>query len=347
MQENNPIPPQLEDFSSKQITLFRDLLCNTEEERDSLSNLMDLWDSIPKYTISRQQQDKWRKSGNFPPLYDIHFHYRGKKLKVEIQPAAIRLKDGSVKSYYPSANEELIEDVLRKFAAEQTNGYFNASQKRSGVVFTLYMLRQELAKRGHARTYKDIDLSLQILGRSVITTTMLEENKGEFSSNSLYLNNMFRASKIKLSEDPGAKCFADFHPFATRSLDDLTYRQFNYVRLLMHRSQLARWLNRVLCLKYLNASPVHPFEIRFSTIQRDSGLLDGYIRLRAAIDKLDEAFEELESCQPPILSGKPDKKVIEGKRGKIIDVVYRLQPSRSFIGEVKSASKRQRLALEG
>ena len=221
MQPSIPIPPQPDDFYSKQKTLFRDVLCNTEEERDSLSNLMDLWDSIPKYTISRQQQEKWHKEGNFPPLYEIYFHYRGKNLKVEIQPAAICLKDGSVKSYYPSANEELIEDVLRKFATEQNNGYFNVSEKRSGVVFTLYMLRQELAKRGHSRNYNEIDLSLQIMGRSVITTTMAEGDEGEFSSNSLYLNNLFRASKTTLSKDQDAKCFADFHPFATRSLDAL------------------------------------------------------------------------------------------------------------------------------
>ena len=61
-----------------------------------------------------------------------------------------------------------------------------------------------------------------------------------------------------------------FPSFASRALDELTYRQFNYVRL-MSQSQLARWLNKVLSLKYLNAS-LHPFEIRFSTISRDSGL---------------------------------------------------------------------------
>ena len=113
---------------------------------------------------------------------------------------------------------------------------------------------------------------------------------------------------------------------------------------MSHKSQLARWLNKVLSLKYLNASFLHPFEMRLSTIIRDSGLLNGYGRFRAVIEAVDSAFEELQTCQPPLLSSQHEKKLIEGKRGKILDVVYTLHPSREFIAEVKAASKRQSMA---
>ena len=85
------------------------------------------------------------------------------------------------------------------------------------------------------------------------------------------------------------------------------------------------------------------FEIRLSTIIRDSGLLAGYGRFRDAITAVDSAFEELKICQPPLFSCKPEKKLIEGKRGKILDVVYTLRPSREFIAEMKAASKRKSL----
>ena len=84
--------------------------------------------------------------------------------------------------------------------------------------------------------------------------------------------------------------------------------------------------------------------MRFSTIMRDSGLLNGYAVLRLAVAAVDAAFEELQTCQPPLLGGKPAKKLIEGKRGKILDVVYTLHPSREFMAEVKAASRRQSLA---
>jgi hypothetical protein len=325
--------------------MFRGLLCNTDAERDSLSNVFDLWDSIPRYVVSRQQQDKWRKAGTFPLLHEVPFHYRGRELIATIQPAAVKGRDGVIQAYFPSANEELIEDVLRKIAADQKNGYYVQGERRSGVVFTLHMVRKELEKRGHGRTYKEISLSLEIMARSVIITSMADGKEGEFTSNSLYLNNLFRVSKGKLAEDPEAKWFADFHPFASRALDELTYRQFNYARLMSHKSQLARWLNKVLSLKYLNASFLHPFEMRFSTIMRDSGLLNGYAVLRLAVAAVDTAFEELQNCEPSLLGGAPEKILIEGKRGKILDVVYTLHPSREFMAEVKAASKRQTISV--
>jgi hypothetical protein len=344
--KKNPLPPKEDDFDSPQISLFRDLLCNTDDERDSLSNVFDLWDGIPRYAISRQQQDKWRKAGTFPQLYDISFHYRGRELKATIQPSWIKDADGNITGYYPSANEELIEDVLRKIAAGQNNGYFDPKDRRGGVMFTLYMVRKELENRGHSRTYKEINLSLEIMARSVIITGTADNKEGDFASNSLYLNNLYRVSKSKLAEDPDAKWFVDFHPFASRAMDDLTYRQFNYARLMSHKSQLARWLDKVLSLKYLNAGILHPFEMRLSTIIRDSKLLDGYGRLRAAVEAVDAAFEELQTCQPPLLLAKPQKNAILGERGKILDVVYTLRPSPEFVAEVKASSKRHSLAAD-
>jgi hypothetical protein len=342
--KKKPVPPKPEDFISDQISLFQDMLCNSEAERDSLSNVLDLWDCIPRYSISRQQQDKWRKAGTFPQLYDISFHYRGRELLATIQPAWIKDQDGNITGYYPSANEELIEDVLRKIAACESNGYFDAKDRRSGVVFTLHMVRKELESRGHARTYKEINLSLEIMSSALMQTETADGQEGDFTSKSLYLNNLYRVSKSRRAEDPDAKWFVDFHPFVSRAVDEQTYRQFNYARLMGHKSQLARWLDKVLSLKYLHASFVYPFEMRLSTIIRDSKLLDGYGRMRHAVEAVDAAFEELRACEPPLLRSKPIKNVVLGARGKIEDVVYTLYPSREFIAEVKAASKRHALA---
>jgi hypothetical protein len=342
--KKKPVPPRAEHFESRQIDLFQRLLCNSPAERDSLSNVFDLWDGIPRYVVSRQQQDRWRKAGAFPLLHDVSFHYRGRELMATIQPAWIKDDDGNVTGYYPSASEELIEDVLRKIAAERNNGYYDQGEGRSGVVFTLYMVRKELERRGHGRTYKEIMLSLDIMSSAVIEIATADGREGEFNSKSLYLNNLFRVTKGRLSEDPEAKWFADFHPFASRALDQLTYRQFNYSRLMGHKSQLARWLNKVLSLKYLNASFVQPFEMRLSTIVRDSGLLSGYGRIRDAAAAVDTAFEELWDCDPPLLGDRPQKNVVAGERGKILDIIYTLRPSREFVAEVKAASKRRSLA---
>jgi hypothetical protein len=336
-------PPKPEDFRSPEMHLFRDILCNTDAERDSLSHALDCWDSIPRYGISRQQQDRWRQAGQFPALLDVSFHYRGRALKATIQPAAVRGKDGLIRSYYPGGSEELIEDVLRKFAAAQCSGYYASHEKRSGVVFTLYALRKELEQRGHGRTYAEVVLSLEILSSSVIQIATADGGDRQFSCKSTYLHSLARVSKTQLAEDPEAKWYADFHPFVSRALDELTYRQFNYARLMGLRSQLARWLSKVLSMKYINASRVHPFEMRFSTIARDSGLLNGYALVRLAVVAVDSAIQELRDCEPPLIS-RTDKNVIIGARGKIEDVVYTLYPSNEFVSETKAANKRCALA---
>lgn len=335
-----PNPPKADAFQNRQLDLFRRFLCNGEDERDSLSNLFDLWDCIPRYAISRQQQDKWRKAKDFPILHKIPFHHRGRELEAKIQPAAVEGKDGAARQYYPSANEELIEDVLRKIAAEQNAGYHDSKEQRTGVCFTLHMVRKELAKRGHTRSYQEIYLSLKILASSIIEIHGADGKGGEGFTVNPYFSGLAAVSKSKLTDDPEAKWFVDFHPLVSRSLDQLTYRQFNYARLMSHNSQLARWLNRVLCLKYLNADLLHPFDMRFSTIARDSGLLNGYAVLRLAVAAVDSAFTELQTCKPPLIV-RMEKKPNLGARNKILDVVYTLFPSREFVAEMKAASKRQ------
>lgn len=343
-QENPVIPPIEADFQGKQLDLFRSFLCNSRDERDRLSNTFDLWDSVPRYSVSRQAMDKERKARGFLDLLEIDFHYRGTKLQAIIQPARVREKKNSAtKDYYPSANEELIEDALRKIAAEQNHGYFDKSNYRSGVVFTLYMLRRELKKRGHTRSYQQIVLSLNILARSTIEIRAEDGKGGEGFTVSPYFPGMLAVSKNKLADDPQAKWIVQFHPLVTQAIDALTYRQFNYAQMMSHNTQLARWVHKQLSLKFTFASLTTPFEMRYSTIKRDSALLESYSRTTAAIDALDTAFAAL-VAGGVLMDFK--KNLVTSLRGKIEDVVYILAPSRDFAAQMKAANKRQSLTVE-
>lgn len=335
--------PGKNDFQNLQLELFQQFLCNTDLERVHLSNTFDLWDSVPRYTISRQAMLKMRTDNGFLDLLKIDFNYRGASLKAIIQPARIEEADGSAQDYYPSANEELIEDALRKIAAEQNYGYFDKPNYKSGVVFTLYMLREELKKRGHSRSYQQIILSLKILSGSIIELRAADGNNAEAFTRSPYFPSLAAVSRQKLKSDPGAKWVVQFHPLVTQSIDALTYRQFNYHQMMSHNSQLTRWLHKQLALKFTFASLTRPFEIRYSTIKRDSALLDGYNRERKAIEVLDSAFSELKA-QKILLSVQ--KKELSGVRGKIGDIIYTLTPSHDFVAEMKAANKRHSLALE-
>ena len=132
-----------------------------------------------------------------------------------------------------------------------------------------------------------------------------------------------------------------FHPLVTGSIDKVTYRQFNYDLMMSHTTQLARWLHKQLALKYTFASLTTPFEMRYTTIKRDSGLLEQYARPRDAIDALSQAFTELK--KHGVLLGF-DRKDITGLRNKLLDVTFTLTPSFDFVRDTKAGSKRLALA---
>ncbi|MGZ8219412.1 replication protein [Methylomagnum sp.] len=343
-QEKPLTPPTESDFQGNQLDLFQTFLCNTEIERDRLSNTFDLWDSIPRYSVSRQQMTKIRKEKGFLSLLCIGFQYRGQMLEARIQAARILdEKTRTETDYYPSANEELIEDALRKIAAEQRSGFFNKQTYRSGVIFTLYALREELKRRGHARSYQEIILSLNILAGSIIEIHSVDNKNWEGFTKSAYITGLSAVSRTQLSEDPDAKWLVQFHPLVTQAIDAVTYRQFNYAQMMGHTTQLARWLHKQLSLKFTFASLTTPFEIRFSTIKRDSALLEGYKRTTDAVNVLDAVFNELKAGGV-LMSVKKD--LITGPRGKIEDARYVLSPSREFVAQVKAANKRQATAVE-
>jgi hypothetical protein len=330
------------EFRNTQLDLFQNFLCNTEKEQAQLSNTIDLWDSIPRYSISRQAMAKLRTADGFLDLHEIAFTYKGNRLKVIIQPARIREADGSSLDYYPSASEELVEDALRKLATEQQRGFFDKENFRSGVIFSLYMLREELKRRGHARSYQEIMRSLQILSGSLIEIRADEGGDIEAFSRTNYLPVLTAVSRKRLSENPEAKWVAQFHPLVTHSIDALTYRQFNYHRMMAHNTQLARWLHKQLSLKFTFASPTSTFNMFYRTIKRDSALVN-YKRERDGIEAVTNAFEELRMQN--VLQNISREEIL-GPRGRIEDVKYTLHATMDFVRETKAANKRLATAVD-
>lgn len=338
---NTHPPPKPTEFQNSQLSLFQEFLCNKEEERDSLSNAVDLWDSVPRYSVSRQAMTKARnekeEKGTTLKKHTTTFQYRGRAYTCTITPARIDDLDAEERDYYPSATEELVEDALRKLAADQQAGFFDRPNYRSGVVFSLYALREELKRRGHTRSYQEVRQALDIMSSSIIEITGQDESGREVLVRSPYLPSLVAVSRKRLTDDPNAKWAVQFHPFVTGSIDKVTYRQFNYHLMMSHNTQLARWLHKQLIVKYTFAEITKPFEMRYSTIKRDSGLLNGYSRERAAIDALETAFNDLK--ERDILSSCT-RNDITGPRKKLLDVVFKIWPSIDFVREVKAANKR-------
>jgi hypothetical protein len=342
-------PPAVTDdaFDSPQLNLFQSFLANTPAERDQLSNTIALWDSIPRYSISRNLQNRLRTSHGTLELLKLNFRHNQQDYLATITPARIEVKDGPDKGktvdYYPSASEELIEDALRKMAADQQQqqGFFDKKGYVSGVAFSLYQLREELAKRGHARSYREIQLSLEILHKTNIEITSSAGREEQVRS-ATYFPALAAARRKDIEADPSARWVVQFHPLVTRSIDQVTYRQFNYHQLMSHRNQLSRWIHKQLVMKFTFAAIGTTFKMMFSTIKRDSALLSGYKETRQAVVAVVESLEELKTSG--LLMDFQKGNEVRGARNKLEDVEFILTPSHDFVREVKAANKRRQLA---
>lgn len=330
-------------FAGRQLALFQGFLANTSDQREALSNAVDLWDSIPRYSVSRVRMGTLRTAEGFLPVMELPFSYRGRSLTATIYPAQVKGKDGKRVSFYPSAREELIEHALRKISAEQHAGFFDQSSYRSGARFSLHQLRKELEQQGHSLRYDELIEGLDILSLSAIEIVATNDDGEEAFARSTYLAALTGVKRKDYENDRGSRWIAQFHPLVTQSIDQVTYRQFNYQRLMRCRSQLARWLISQLVLKYTQAAMLNSFEMRYSTIRRDSALLGGYKLERQAVAALDDAWEELKTLGALSLIEKKEER---GARSKLEDVVYVLHPTSQFSAEQRAANRRQRDARQ-
>lgn len=335
-----PLPNE-SDFTNRQLSLFQTFLANNDYQRDRLSNAIDLWDSMPRYSVSYKAMDKMRFDGRFLDKHHSEFHHLGKVYTCTISPARITDYDGVDREYYPGASEELVEEALRKLAAEARSGYYDQMRHRVGVTFSLHELRAELSKRGHTRSYQEIVRSLNILSHSTIE--LRPHGPGEALIVSAYLPMLAAVSRARLSEDPDAKWAIQFHPLVAAAIDRLEHRQYNYQLLMSHSSQLTRWLHKILVIKFTFADHTKTFEIRMSTIRRDSGLLSNYARERRAVEAVEHSFKELVNSGVIAAVTREDKR---GNRNQIRDCSFIVTPSPEFIAETKAANKRKKQMVQ-
>lgn len=337
-----PLTPDA--FANRQLHLFQGFLANTNDEREALSNAVDLWDSIPRYAVSRIRMNSLRTSEGFLAVMELPFHYRGRELLARIYPAQVKGKDGRWTSYYPSAREELVEHALRKISTEQNAGFFDQPRFRSGAKFSLYQLRQDLEQQGHSLRYDELVQALDILSLSSIEIEGTTADGDEAFARSTYLAALSGVRRKDYEANRSAMWAAQFHPLVTQSIDQVTYRQFNYQRLMRCTTQLSRWLIGQLVLKYTQAALTNSFEMRYSTVKRDSALLSGYGRERDAVAALDDALQELKELGALTQVKRSDHR---GQRSKLEDVTYTLFPSREFTSEQRAANRRRMDAKAG
>ncbi len=332
-------PPK--EIKNIQYDLFSQFLTNN---KNNISNTVDLWERIPKYFLSPKEQASLRSDKGHADPYKLDYSLKVKQgergtytnvfYRVEIQPALLEQPDGSYKAYFPSTAEEIIEEVLKKTFTRQGLGIHDVQKGESWVRFSLSMINIELRKHGASRTIAQIKHSLEIMSKCVLTVFKNEERiyTGAIFENYLSVN------RKDYLDDSKALHAVKLSSLISHSINTLQYRQFNLPRLLACKSQLARYLLRRLINRFTYASLLTNHKFSFSRIKEESGFLrkkiegDNRKKVIAALDELKKAGA---------INHYEFKEKREGN--KIIDITYKIFPSQDFSTEQKAANGRNKM----
>lgn len=319
--------PPKKKIASVQYDMFTSFVSN---DVSKVSNTVAFWESIPKYFVTPAQAEKLRSPDGLARSIKRDFEYQGAKFTIKIQPAEIEHGDSS-KSMFPGVNEELVEEALKKIFSDQNFGFHDPKSSESWVKFSLSMIERELSQKNKTRNRAQIKQAIQIMSSCVVTIYAEDE---EVWTGSI-LQDLTSVNRQKYLSDTDSLHVARFPLFISSAINSLGYRQFNYARLMSCSSPLTRWLYKKLINRFIQAGPKTTYSIMYTTIQRDSALLQQATPARNR-QKVIAALEEMVR-QKIIVQFYTD----ERKKGKTIqDVKYTLIPSESFISEQKAANKR-------
>jgi len=325
------LPKKLEDYEidkPKQLTLFEFL----EEKDMHLSNTIDIWDLLPRFSkISGKKEGKLKKV-KFYPVIKVGDH--NLEFELSITPALIEDKNGKLVPRYPGTREKVVELGIRKLAF---SGYGQYMDGQMGVLFTLNDLHKLL--KGFNRGYKISDLrdAIEILRKSTLEIKCL--NRNFFPDITLsYINDTYIQTKQAFNAKiNSSKCFVVFNSMVTDSINQKTLRAYNMKKCMGYRYDLAEYIHVRIIRNFKQAQYNDPkngvFSISQETLERDSGMTI-YKNSRDNKAQVIKALEKMKSSETIDKYSFKDKK--EGR--KKIGVTYYLKLSNSFCEEILSAN---------
>ena len=325
---------------SKQLELFAQFYGVRKDEQ---SNAVPMWDSVPKYAVSRRQQTRMRdEKGGLPILavetvisrQDADRQKKRVSCRMRLTPATVEVEPGVFQQFYPSSTEELVEIVLRKLLADTGQGDHDPGQRRSWVSFSLSQIRTELAERGHTRSLTEIKQALEIMNGCRLEIETEDQGK-KVALSAPILPTIGKVTREEFDEDRSVRWSAQMHALVSVAINVIDYRQFDYGLHMSFRTQIARYLHMRIAMNYRNAGIDTAYHLRLSTIARDSQLLHRK-RLIDNLKTVEEALDELKAAG--VLYAYKVERETRGKR--IVDAKFTLEASIDQITYTKAANKR-------
>jgi hypothetical protein len=312
----------------QELTLFELLGLNNKK----YSHTIELYDFAPKHFWGKVEREKAEKSKReVLPDLEKEFECRTLRYQLRLKPASITGKDGWTRDFYPGQREELVEDALRKLAAEGQGVFLDDAV---GVTFTLYELQKELERMGHGYNKNQIKEALEICKRTTMIITS-EDGSTVLESNIFETLGLQTQDNWK-SEGEKTRCYVRFNSLVTAAIKKGTYRRINYEKAMTY-GVIARQLYKRLSHHYTQASLFNQYSIMLTTLIRDFGLTR-YKQLRDNLRDVIAALEEMKE-KGDLVSYEVSRVLDAKQRNKLIDAKIALTTSPGFNKEAMEENR--------
>lgn len=334
------VPPGQRDLEA--LRLFQSFLCNDETERLGLSNVIMLWEQIPKFSAEHLNN----KSGTVPNDHKISFTIAGYPFQLTLFPGTFypKVNKSDPKRRFPGVREQAVEQALNHIACAQAETLEINGETLYRVQFTTREVARTLKSIGSTLSHGQIREALEVLSSTTMTISSCSKDGTKYETRRPILPSFERIttnSDINSGRDVWS---AHLHPLVSNAIRNVTYRQYPITHTLGF-APFAAFLIRQMYYLAPNISSSCPFSFRLITLKEMTpGLHHKRLKdaIRATIRELDKMkdsgllnsykFEEIFPSQKK--NGRPAP----------IDAEFTLYPGKDWVKHVMAGSKRMSVA---
>lgn len=309
---------------------------------EKLSHQMLFYDLLPKYVFGQTPE---RIGGVKLPKIHRTIMYNGKPVDIEIDPVSVEYvdtdKEVREKDFYPSTTEQLVEEGLRKMAADGRGKLIH--KKGRGVVlvveFYLNELSNMLMKFGKTRSYNELVDALLILRKAVFTVKSSHDDLRGIRPFNI-LTDLVLVTRADIMADGMTRCSVEFNSVITECILKGDIRLYNYERSMKFKNPLARWIYKRLSYRFTYAQTNRDFNLLLTTIFEESGTKMN-VKMSKNRGKVINAIDEL--IEQKVIADYDEDVIMGGtKQNKIMNYKYFFRPSPIFIQECVYANRRKK-----
>lgn len=331
-------PPAVRDVEA--LRLFQSFLCNGEEERSQLSNVIMLWESIPKY--SAEQFNSTRREGSLPNAHEVDFRIADYPFRLTLFPGTYypNRKDAEPLRRFPGAREQAVEQALIHLACDQAEMHRENGETLYRVQFSIRDLSRVLKEMGSTLSHAQIRQALEVLSSAIMTITAGDDQRAIDRRHPI-LPSFERTRKGKENVSQGHDVWwVQLHPLVSHAIRNVTYRQYPLSHTLGF-PPFASYLIRQMHYLAPNISPEYPFTFSLQVLRTTTPGLN-HKRLSGSIKALDRELEKMK--ETGMIESFETVEIFPKKRPRgrpsPIDVEFTLYPGKDWIAHVMAGSKR-------